>query len=160
MENKILLGNGKFTMIDEDDYKNLSQWKWSCSYNGYAWRRVSLGYVNGKRKRAIIFMHRFIMNTPSDMITDHINGDKLDNRKSNLRICTYTQNSRNSISKRGSSKYKGVYLDKSENRWVAQIVVNKKTKFLGRYNTQEEAASIYNNEAKKQFGEFSRVNNI
>ena len=160
MSRLIPLKKDKFSIIDETDFEYLSQWNWTCSYNGYAWRRISLGYPNGKRKRAIVFMHRAIMNPAADMQVDHINGDKLDNRRCNLRICTQSQNLANMISVTGTSKYKGVYWSSTQKKWVAQIVLDKKAKYLGCFDSEEAAASCYDLAAYMNFGEFAKVNTL
>jgi hypothetical protein len=105
-------------------------------------------------------MHRLIMNTPKGMDTDHINGDSLDNRRCNLRICTHAQNQRNLKKILGNNKYKGVSLFKKTQKWRARIQINRMGLHLGYFDTEEEAAKAYNEAAEKHFGEFSRINII
>lgn len=150
---QIPLTQGKFAIVSTDDYEHLMQWKWCVHSNGYACRRSS--------NNEIMLMHRFIMQTPSGMDTDHINGDKLDNRKLNLRICTRSQNNRNQKPQIGkTSKYKGVYWYKNEQKWIARIKKNKKDIYCGRFKTEIEAARAYNEAAITAFGEFARLNNV
>lgn len=93
-------------------------------------------FMNGKT----IFMHRIINNTPEGMFTDHINRNKLDNRKENLRTVTEKQNKYNRpVQKNNSSGYAGVHFDKNKKKWCASISINNKTKYLGRYINKEDA---------------------
>ena len=98
------------------------------------------------------------MNPPLGMQVDHINGDRLDNRRENLRIVTNWQNQMNrGMTINNSSGYKGVRLRRS-GKWEAQIRVNKKAIFLGRFYDKLDAAHAYDDAAKKYFGEFARLN--
>src|SRR5574343_596006 len=109
---KLPLSQGKFAIVDDDDYENLLSWKWTYS-GGYAYR---LKTIQGKSKK--IWLHRFIANIPDGLYTDHINGDKLDCRKENLRFCTYAENNKNaSIRKANKSGYRGVYWEKGVKKW-------------------------------------------
>ena len=123
------------TLIDLDDIDKVKQYRWHLRDNGYV-------ICESKKIR----LHRLIMNCPDDKIVDHINHDKLDNRKSNLRICTHQQNNMN-VSKHtnNSSGTPGVYRDSRSGKWVAQIRYNYKKISLGSYDTLEEAK-----EARKQ----------
>lgn len=104
-------------------------------------------------------MHREIMQTPMELQTDHINGNKLDNRKENLRICTCSENQHNKkIYKNNLSGYKGVYFDKANNCWRALIRINGKKIYLGTFYASKDAAKAYDIAAKKYFGEFAVFN--
>ena len=95
------------------------------------------------------------------MHTDHINQDKLDNRRCNLRIVTPSINAINSKRRRnGTSKYKGVFLKKAEGKWCAVICVNYKKKYLGYYESEDEAGMAYNKAAKKYYGNYATLNQI
>jgi len=147
---KIPLTQGKFALVDDDDYEKVSRLSWYVDKRGYA--------VNKKIK--ITYMHRLIMNTPKEMETDHINGNKLDNRKINLRICTKSENMRNRKKQsNNTSGYKGVFWHHKANRWRAQIVINKKAKHLGLFDTPEEAGKAYREAELKYFGEYSNRQN-
>lgn len=89
-------------------------------------------------------------------MTDHWSGDGLDNRRDNLRPCTNQLNQANRRKQKGSSRFKGVCWVPRENRWVAQIQVNKKHHHLGYFTNEEEAAEAYRLAAMKHFGEFAR----
>ena len=157
---EIPLSQGKFAIVDKEDYNFLMQWKWCVHSYGYAVRNVHITLENGKKTCKMIAMHRVIMNAPDNMDVDHINRDVRDNRRINLRICTTRENLRNKISKRGFSKYKGVGWHKCRKRWRAYIVINDKHKSLGHFSTEEDAAIAYNNAALKYFGEFAKLNII
>ncbi len=154
MVKEIRLSQGKVAAVDDEDFEYLNQWKWWYS-DGCAKKSV---YMNGKRKPAGAYMHRLIMNTPPGMDTDHINGNSLDNRRCNLRVCTHAENLRNKAKTKGTSKYKGVHWHKADNKWRAQIGVDWGKLHLGNFHTEEEAALAYNEAALKHFGEFARLN--
>lgn len=150
---QIELTKGQVAIVDDDDYEWLSQQKW-CYSKGYAIRMSSrkLGKQMG------IHMHREILGTPDGMETDHINGDRLDNRKANLRICNHSQNEANQgkLSNNTSGR-KGVCWDKNRQKWLAQIQVNYKQINLGCFTDIEDAAHTYEKAAIEYFGEFARV---
>lgn len=143
----IPLSKGKFAKVDNNDFEEISKHNWCFSSNNYAYNH-SLG-----------FMHRFIMNTPKHLDTDHINGDGIDNRRINLRTCTTIENCRNQRKrKNSSSKYKGVHFCKIMNKWKFSIKKDNKTSFYGYSETEEEAAKAYDKKAKELFGEFAYLN--
>ena len=153
---KIPLTQGKFAIVDNEDFDSLNQHKWF--YNqGYAVRNSSL--KNGKRK--ILLMHRVIVGIKNNDEVDHISGNTLDNRKNNLRTLNHFENCFNRIiNKNNNSGYKGVFWHKLTEKWVAQIRLNRKAIHLGLFDLKEDAAKAYNNAAQKYFGEFSRLNEI
>ena len=116
--------NGKSVTVDDDDYKKYNHLVWHLSDTGYAVRRN-----NGETTR----LHRLIMNCPEGLVVDHLNGNKLDCRKSNMRICTQEENTKN------HHGTKGYCYDKSKKKWI----VRYKNKFCGRYETEEEAQRVY-----------------
>lgn len=152
----IELSQGKKTIVDDDDFENLSKWKW-CYSMGYAIRR----YTEEDGRSVYIKMHRALMEATQGLDIDHINHDKLDNRRINLRLCTRTQNQQNhKLQKNSTSGYKGVNFHKQNNIWRAQIRIDRKHTHLGCFNTKEEAAIAYNKAATKHFGEFAYLNKI
>jgi len=147
----IWLTQGKYTIVDNDDYEFLNQFKWyySTSGTGYA-----IGLVNNKRTP----MHRLLMNEPDGKHIDHANGNGLDNSKKNLRICTAAQNQHNKrMLKNNKSGYKGVYKCNTRNRWVAQF---RGENILKRKHcrTLEQAAKCYDDWAEEFAGEFAKTN--
>ena len=130
-------------LIDLDDIDKVKEHKWNLSH----------GYVRSKKNS--MFLHRFIMDCPDDMVVDHINHNKLDNRKENLRVCTQHQNSMNkSMCSNNTSGVIGVYLDKSNNKWYAQIHRNKKCVNLGSFDTIEEATEARKLAELEIYGEY------
>lgn len=161
----ISLSRGMFALVDDADLPMLSQWKWQAQPNGggafYAARRslLSDGRESGEPQRMIL-MHRVLAGTPADKVTDHINGDSLDNRRANLRSVTHTQNMQNRAKRKdAASKYKGISWDKRRQKWAAVLQADKKTYFLGRFEREEDAARAYASAAAHHFGEFNRANN-
>jgi hypothetical protein len=154
---KIPLYSGGYTLVDESDYDYLSPFTWSRATVGYAVR-----HEGGKT----IYMHRSVMGLAEGdgMYVDHINRDMLDNRKSNLRVCTKSQNQCNQKPKKkldgtSQSKYKGVSIrpSKSSKPWRCRIAYKGKT--ITKYFTTEiEAAKEYNRLAREVHGEFAYVN--
>ena len=152
-------GEGKFALVDDEDFEYLNQFKWSLGKDGYAIRCFREG---GKTKS--ILMHRELLNLENvpNIKVDHIFHDKLDNRKEMLRLCSTSQNGMNRVKQNrpSSSIYKGVFFHSIAKKWQAQIRYNKKVKNLGLYLTEEEAAKAYNEKAKELFGEFALLNEI
>ena len=156
MEKLIYITKGKVAVVDSEDYADLSKHKWcSWSRGRYAGRKIT---ENGKTR--IVLMHREIMRATKGQEIDHINGDGLDNRKENLRYVTRQQNIFNKKPQGKTSQYKGVYYRAKEDRWVAQISVNRVKKYLGIYKSEKQAAIAYNNEAEKAYGEYAWLNEV
>ena len=148
----ISLSKGKFTKVDNEDFENLSRFKW-CITNGYASRAI---YGGGKRK--FVYMHREILGVKKGVEIDHENLDKLDNQKRNLRSCNKFQNSYNTkIRSHNSSGFKGVIFEKCIQRFRARIRFNKRTISLGCYPTVEEAGEAYRIAVPLFHGKFGRV---
>lgn len=147
----ISLTKGKIAIVDDEDYC------WLIKQNWYFDDR----YAARTHCRKKVYMHRLILKTDKNMHTDHINGNKLDNRKCNLRICTNKENKRNvNKYKGGTSQYKGVHWDSERELWFAQIKIGKSSKYLGRFSSEEDAANTYNKYAKDMYGEFAKLNII
>ncbi len=147
--------SGQTVMIDEEDINIFNSFSWSITSKGYVRSTISFS----KKQLKTIFLHRLIMNIEdSKLQVDHINHNKLDNRKSNLRLCTNQENQRNTKAKTGVSEYKGVYF--AEKKWRSEIYINGKKDrlFLGCFNLEEDAACAYDMAAIHYFGEFAYTN--
>lgn len=152
---RIPLPQGKFAIVDDENYRFLSQWTWSVS-NGYAARRLRRAYEAGKKPRQRDQkMHRLIMGEPTGYQIDHINQNKLDNRKENLRLATSHQNRCNKPGRKPNG-LKGITPRKD--KWVAQIRSKDKHYYLGSFTSKKEAALAYDNAAIKLHGEFADLN--
>ena len=151
---EILLTQNRYAIVDDEDYERINEHKWYYK-TPYAARRVK-GIVNK------VIMHRVIMgDIPEGLEVDHINGNKLDNRKCNLRICKRSDNSKN-VSKRPgySSRFKGVSWVKDRKRWAVYVCNNGNNKHLGNFKDEKEAALFYNLKAKELHGEFAKLNEV
>lgn len=151
----IPLKNGGSAVVDADMYDYLSQWEWHRHKHGYAVR-----YEFTSKKVRMIRMHRVINGTPSGVLTDHRNGDGLDNRRNNLRDATEAQNQWNRHRVWGKSRFKGVYWNKGQEKWHVRITRNKKTYHVGFFDDEEDAARAYNLAAQHFFGDFAHPNSI
>ena len=148
-------------LIDLDDFEKCSNLTWGIM----AAKSIVSDYVqyyastqgHPEYKGTQLLLHRFLMNTPKGMLTDHINGNSYDNRKSNLRICTHLENLQNRAkNKNNTSGVKGVSWNTKENKWGAYIYLNNKYKNLGLYETIEAATEVRRLAEEKYFGEFNR----
>lgn len=155
---QIELSQGYFAMVDDEDFEKLNQYKWNVRIvKNTQYAKRSDRYSTPKT----IQMHRVIMGCDNNMMVDHINGNGLDNRKENLRVCTRSNNLMNSNKPRGeglTSKYKGV--NKSGKNWRAEIRINRQGIYLGTFKTEIEAMLAYNEAAIKYFGEFAKLNEV
>lgn len=140
-------------IVNAEDYENLSQYKWHIA-KGYVSRTL---FVNGRKTTEK--MHRMITNAKKGEYVDHINGDKLDNRRSNLRLCSSRQNSMNRNKIVASSGFKGVYKN-GKGIYMACIVANYKIIYLGTFKDPKEAAKAYDKKAIELFGEFAKTNEM
>lgn len=143
-------------IVDPCDHPFLSQWEWRLSDTGYAIRNISF---NGREY--IRRMHRIVSDSPDEIHVDHINRNKLDNRRSNLRLATPRQNSFNrgkNEKKARGVKFKGVYSNLNCKTFTARIRVDSKHHYLGSFKTEEEAAIAYDAAAKEHHGEFACLN--
>jgi hypothetical protein len=159
MAKEIKLTQGKFTIVDDDMYDYLNQWKWHViNTRGLFYAAKCNSRIRGTK----IKMHKLLTNNlSSDMVTDHINGNTLDNRKCNLRVCTRSQNQMNrGATVKNKTGYKGVYYHENRNAYKVQIKVNNKTYYLGYFTTPKKAAAAYNQAAVKYHGEFAKLNEI
>lgn len=155
---EIPLTNGYKAVVDDEDYEMLNQWTWRALERRrtvYAYRNA---YVNGKRRP--IYMHREIAQPGESLQVDHIDHDGLNNCRSNLRVCTSKQNSYNTRKTRSTtaSRFKGVKYYKDRGKWVASIIRDGTSRYLGAYDTEREAAEMYDAYAARLSGEYAFVN--
>lgn len=152
----IELTRGCFTIVDNKNFEELNEYKW-LALGGkkiYAARRVD-GIIQ--------YMHRIILGIEDEgfnIQVDHIDGNSLDNRKKNLRVCTVSENQQNKEKQKGiyHSKYKGVSKDSKSKKWVAYITLKKKQIRLGRFLSEKDAAKAYDKAAKKIYGKHANLN--
>lgn len=148
----IALTKGKATIIDAEDAAVALGRKWVASWSGQTWYAV-----RGKGSSRE-YLHRTISGAADGSCVDHINGDTLDNRRSNLRVCTFQQNTFNSRKRPGSSRFKGVTWVRHCGKWAAQITHCGKRFYLGVYVREEDAAQAYDRESVRLFGAFAKTN--
>jgi len=159
MTSTIPLTRDKVAIVDAADHGMLAKWKWyACeAYPGlfYAQRTTK---TNGIRRE--ILMHRLLMNAADGQIVDHVNGDSLDNRRSNLRLCDVPQNTWNTRKRRSDAKsrYFGVTQHSTTRRWQATIVVRGVYMFLGVWDSEEDAARAWDSAALHFRCEFAALN--
>jgi len=140
----------KEVLIDDDDYDNVNKYNWTLKANGYAFTTVT--NLDGSTR--CISMHRFIKNVLDEghHLVDHANGNRLDNRKANLRLATVQQNSLNRKKNKGSSsKYFGVSWDNTFKKWKVEKVIKKIRYHIGYYDDEVEAAKAYDTFVRNQF---------
>jgi hypothetical protein len=151
----IKLNTGNELLVDDEDFEWVSKYRWFEHRNGYVRRNHT--FTDGVRRSWMI--HRAILNAPKGTQVDHINGNKLDNRRENLRLATPAENTRNrKPPKYNTTGYKGVC--PGEGRFKSYIQVSGKQAHLGYFDTAEDAARMYNFWAKDIYGEFAWLNKI
>ena len=164
---EIPLSQGKIALIDDDDAARVLQYKWHAyqvKINGKSYGWYARTTINGKQ----VHLHRFIMEPPDGTEVDHADGDGLNCRRYNMRVCTHAQNLANQKTQSFPGKYsqyRGVTrpkdrLHQAQGTWWATIKVHGKRVYLGHYDTEIEAAQAYNVAAAKFFGEYARPNVI
>lgn len=155
---EIALSNGLIALIDDTDFDKVRAHSWSASRTSST--RVYAAYKTVKNGKGVtVYMHRAILGAPKGMEVDHINGNGLDNRRSNLRLVTRRQNTINArLSIRNTTGFRGVSPARRPGRYVATIHVNRTKRHLGTFPNPTEAAVAYDAAAREHFGEFARLN--
>ena len=160
---EIKLTQGKVALVDDEDFEYLNQWKWCAHKAGNTFYAVREVRIEGREYN--LSMHRLLLRLKKGdkPVVDHIDRDGLNNQRSNIRVCTTSQNMRN-VKKFGEgsySEYKGVTLNKRVNRWHARIrIAPGERLYLGSFDSDVQAALAYNEAAKKYHGEFACLNII
>lgn len=141
------------SFVDDDDYSEVMKRRWCIDKRGYV-----LGYLTiGPGKQRRVYLHRFLAKTPAGMATDHIDGNKLNNTKENLRVCTSGQNQWNmGVAKNNRSGVPGVFWLKHRSLWTARIGHCGKQRNLGSFKTKDEAVAVIGKARAELYGEFAR----
>lgn len=156
---QIPLTQGKFALVDDDDFERVSQFKWNACHKRHTW------YAHRSKKakpyRYTYSMHRFIMDEPEGLEVDHIDGNGLNNQKSNLRIATRSQNACNrGKAAHNKSGFKGIFWSNKDKCWVAHITVHRQGIYLGGFKDKIKAAQAYDRAAIEYFGGFAQINGV
>lgn len=153
-------GNGRYTLVSDEDYHELNNYRWTLDTHGYIIRSAHKDIGRGKT----VSMHRHIMKPTGELRVDHIDGNPLNNQRDNLSLAEHHENLWNRGKQiNNKSNYKGVCKINSHQRkkvWIAQISIRGKHMRLGYFKTKEEAVIVYNQAALKHHGEFARLNSI
>lgn len=156
---RIELTQGKIALVDDEDFDYLSSFRWhaiQCKHSPDLWYAV---HQESKPKRRRISMHSLLMPHRDGHVVDHVSGDGLDNRRSNLRYATPKENMQNQKRHSDSkSPYKGIWRAPRCDRWGVQIYHNKKRHYLGLFKDPVDAARVYDFVARQVFGPFARLN--
>jgi hypothetical protein len=143
-------------LLDDEDWERIQPFRWYIAKSPLEYTPYVVATINGKRT----LMHRFILNAPPELVTDHIDMNGLNNQKSNLRLITRQQNNMGKRKQRSgkSSKFKCVSWNPKRQRWLVQTKVNGKTRYIGLFVDEIDAAKAYDKFAIKTYGEFARLN--
>jgi hypothetical protein len=157
---RIPLTRGRFAIVDPEDYPRLAKHKWHLAKSTTGSYAVRWQRNPAKKTRKRIWMHRQLINIPQNLLCDHVNCNSLDNRKTNIRPATASQNLCNRPKRKSKtrSKYKGLEWDKTQRKWKVRIQVNKRKIYLGSFKSEIDAARAYDRAAKKYHREFANLN--
>lgn len=159
----IPLTKGYSATISGHRWGELSRFTWAVTDDKGHGRRYAFRYASAAERKAgaprRIKMHRHILQAPQGMAVDHRNHDGLDNRDENIRLCTHADNKRNVRHLRGTSRFKGVYWEPRRRCWASSITRDRQF-WLGYFDDEEDAATVYNVAAQLFYGEFAHLNTI
>lgn len=150
----LALHNGGVSLVDDEDLPLLLRWRW-ISLGGYAVRQQR----TERGGSTLIYLHRQLLVAGPGEVVDHINNDRLDNRRSNLRLCSQRENAANRRSTREQvGAYRGVHFEARSGRFRAQIKIGGRNRYLGTFDSAETAARVYDSAAAAAWGRFARLN--
>jgi len=147
---RIPVGKGLFATIDAADYEEVSKYRWYTSRHG---RNI---YAATNKNGRMVYMHRMLMRPRKGYVVDHIDGNSLNNRRCNLRVCTQAQNLINKAPRGGTSQFVGVY--RSKNKWLAYVTRHGKYHYVGVFEDEVEAAKARERKAYELHGEYAYLN--
>lgn len=153
----ILTRKGHEILVDRDVFEAVGHKCWYVSARGYVCHAYKRPRERTSRE---IKLHRLVTGAQAGQVVDHINGNKLDNRRANLRLCTQAENCRNNrkLRSRKTSRYKGVHWSQRYGRYIAQIQIEGKKLSLGSYVTEDAARQAYDKAARHYHGDFASTN--
>ncbi len=154
---EVPLSQGKIALIDNADLSLIEGHSWCTQKTRHHWYAIT--YVgSGHASRRRLTMHRLLMQSPKGFMIDHIDGNGLNNQRSNLRLATAAQNQSNKRIVSGASRFKGVFSEKRGRPWRAKIKVDGRQFSLGKFDHEADAARAYDRAALEHFGEFACTN--
>ena len=155
MPQEIPLARGYITLVNDEDFDRLKTFKWQLLKNGYLARHLPR---DGQKQR-MSYLHREILSASDAEYVDHIDGNKLNNKRGNLRICTQSQNgaNRKSLNRNNQSGVRGVSWHRDAGKWRARIMVNRREIHLGLFENRDDAIQAWESAATKHFGEFISI---
>lgn len=144
----VRLSNGTVAVVSAEDSERVARGRWHYMGRGYV-----VGDVDGRR----VVLHRWLLDAPTGVLVDHANGDRLDNRRDNLRFASARQNTahRTKPNKNNSSGHRGVSWDRFRGRWLAKVMVDRKNVHVGRFERREDAVEAVRCARERHFGEFA-----
>jgi hypothetical protein len=152
---EIRLTKGKVTLVDDDDVALVAGFRWHYGCRGYAVRVTR--DQDGRKKW--VFLHRVLIDPPPGLTVDHIDGDRLNNRRANLRVATHSQQRANTkVGKNSKSGFKGVTWHGASRLWHVRVGFQGKTLSFGYYDDPIQAARVYDAKALELYGPFARLN--
>jgi len=157
---EVPLSQNKVALIDDEDSELILGRKWHACRRRHHWYACAY-YKTPDGRESSQSMHRVLLNAPPGVMVDHLNNNGLDNRRSNIRLATNSQNQANRCTlSQNTSGYKGVCWNKDSQQWQAGIKCNGRSTHLGLFASLEEAAAAYDRAAIAAFGEYARINGV